>query len=162
MISLIVAMAHHHVIGKDNAMPWHLPADLKHFKAITSGHPVIMGRKTFESIGKALPNRRNIVISRQTDYMAADAEVVNSLEAALNLVKDQEEIFVIGGAQIFKEALPLSQKMYITYIDMNLEGDTFFPQWDHAQWRETSRQFFDPTPAFPHTYAFVDYERVSS
>ena len=160
MISLIVAMAHDRVIGKDNRMPWHLPADLQHFKAITSGHPVIMGRKTFESIGKALPNRRNIVVSRNANYSAAGAELVNSLEAALSLVKDQEEVFVIGGSQLFKEALPLAQKMYITYIDMHVDGDTFFPEWDHAQWHETSRKFFNPTPEFPYTYAFVDYEHL--
>jgi len=160
MISLIVAMAHNRVIGKDNGMPWHLPADLKHFKAITSGHPVIMGRKTFESIGKALPNRRNIVVSRNAEYIAPGAEVVGSLESALNLVHDQKEIFVIGGAQLFTQALPLAQKMYITYIDLRVEGDTFFPEWDHAQWHEISRKFFNLTPEFPYTYAFVDYERV--
>jgi dihydrofolate reductase len=159
MISLIVAMAHDRVIGKDNGMPWHLPADLKHFKAITSGHPVIMGRKTFESIGKALPNRRNIVVSRHAEYIAPGAEVVGSLESALNLVHDHKEIFVIGGAQLFTQALPLAEKMYLTYIDLHVEGDTFFPEWDHAQWQETSREFFNMTPEFPHTYAFVDYER---
>lgn len=159
MINIIVAMADNRVIGKNNAMPWHLPADLKHFKAITMGHPVIMGRKTFESIGKALPNRRNIVVSRNHDYQASGAEVVSSLEAALSLVEDQPEIFVIGGAQLFSQALPLAQKMYLTYIDLKVEGDTFFPVWDKNQWEEVSCQFFELTPEFPYTYKFVDCER---
>lgn len=159
MISLIVAMAHNRVIGKNNGMPWHLPADLKHFKKITSGKPVIMGRKTFESIGKALPNRRNIVISRNAAYQAPDCEVVTSLSAALALVADANEICIIGGAQIFQEALPMADRLYLTFIDLKIEGDTFFPEWNHIHWREL---FHDTHPADqqnPYALTFVTLER---
>jgi dihydrofolate reductase len=141
MISLIVAMAHNRVIGKDNGMPWHLPADLKHFKAVTLGKPVIMGRKTFESIGKALPKRRNLVVSRNPDYQAPGCEVIHSLEAALALVKDVPEVCIIGGAQLFEEALPQADRLYLTFIDLHVEGDTFFPDWNTIHWKEIAREF---------------------
>lgn len=161
MISIIVAMADNRVIGKDNAMPWHLPADLKHFKKITTGKPIIMGRKTFESIGQALPNRRNIVITRNSDYIAQGCDVVSSLEAALQLVSDQPEICIIGGAQIFQEALPLAQRLYLTFIDLNVEGDTFFPDWQPAQWDEISREVFPADALNAHGLTFITLERAA-
>jgi dihydrofolate reductase len=155
MISIIVAMAHDRVIGKNNGMPWHLPADLKHFKKITTGKPVIMGRKTFESIGKALPNRRNLVVSRNADYEAPGAEVVPSLDAALSEVADQAEVFVIGGAQLFEQALPLAQRMVLTLIDLTVDGDTFFPEWDPSQWHEVSRETREPDDQNPYRMEFI-------
>jgi len=138
-ISLIAAMTKNYVIGKDNQMPWHLPGDLAHFKALTVGKPIIMGRKTFESIGKALPKRPNIVITRNSDVVANDCHLVGSLEEALELARrllapKEDEIMVIGGTQIFKQAFPLADRMYLTFIDAELEGDCFFPEWDEAQW----------------------------
>ena len=129
MISLIVAHDTQHVIGKDNAMPWHLPGDLQYFKAQTMGKPVIMGRKTFESIGRPLPGRRNIVITRNEGYAAEGVEVVHSLQAALALTAAAPEQMVIGGEQIFTEALPLAERLYITHIDTSFDGDTFFPNY---------------------------------
>ena len=130
-ISIIVAMSRNRVIGRENKLPWRLPEDLKHFKEITLGHPVIMGRKTFESIGKALPGRDNIVISRNERYRASGATVVGSLDEALALRK-KEDAFVIGGEKIFRLALPRAEKLYITLIEEEVDGDTFFPEidWD--------------------------------
>lgn len=161
MISLIVAMAHDRVIGKNNAMPWHLPADLKHFRTITTGKPVIMGRKTFESIGKALPNRRNIVISRNPDYIAHGCEVVTSLHEAIAKVAHEHEICIIGGAQIFQESLPLADRLYLTFIDLTVDGDTFFPSWVQSEWRELSRESAPPDAqnAYPLTFVTLDRSR---
>lgn len=130
MISLIVAHDKNHVIGLNNEMPWHLPGDLAYFKKVTMGKPIIMGRNTFESIGRPLPGRQNIVITRNKQYQAAGTDVVHSLEAALELVKDEPEIMVIGGQQIFTEALPLAERLYITKIDHEFEGDTYFPTYE--------------------------------
>lgn len=138
MISLIVAHDKNYVIGYENGMPWHLPGDLKYFKDMTMGKPIIMGRKTFESIGRPLPGRRNIVITRNDKYDAQGIETVSSLDAALALVKDVPEIMVIGGAQIFEQAMPLADKLYITLINHEFKGDTYFPRYDG--WRLTSSQ----------------------
>lgn len=162
MISFVVAMAHHRVMGKNNAMPWHLPADLKHFKKITTGKPVIMGRKTFESIGKALPNRRNIVITRNAEYIAPGCDVVDSLQSALALVSDQDEICIIGGAQIFQEALPMADRLYLTFIDLEVDGDTFFPAWNPAEWKEVSREVFSPDSNNAYALEFVVLDRNQS
>ncbi len=126
-IAMIAAMANNRVIGKDNQMPWHLPADLKHFKKVTLGKPVIMGRKTYQSIGKALPGRRNIVISRQSGALSTDADWVQSIELALALVQHEAEVMIIGGAEIYRQVLPLADTLYITDIDLTVEGDAFFP-----------------------------------
>ena len=139
MLSLIVAMAKNRVIGYENKMPWHLPAELAYFKRITTGHPIIMGRKTFESIGRPLPNRRNIVVSRNTSFHSPGVEVANSLENALALCAN-ENAFVIGGASLYAEALAITQKLYITEIDADLVGDTFFPSIDNSVWKEASRE----------------------
>ncbi len=136
MISIIVAHDQNRVIGYKNKMPWHLPGDLHYFKEMTMGKPIIMGRKTFESIGRPLPGRRNIVISRNTDYTAEGIEVVTSLDAALALVADVEEIMIIGGEQIIKLALPLAQRLYITEINASFQGDTYFPSYE--DWHKVS------------------------
>lgn len=127
MISLIVAHDNNRVIGYENAMPWHLPGDLQYFKEQTMGKPMIMGRKTFESIGRPLPGRRNIVITRNRDYEAEGIEVVYSLDEALQLAQGAEEIMIIGGQQIFTESLPIADRLYITHIDHEFVGDTYFP-----------------------------------
>ena len=138
MISLIVAHDKNRVIGYENKMPWHLPGDLQYFKDMTMGKPIIMGRKTFESIGRPLPGRRNIVITRNDAYSAQGIETVSSLDAALALVKDVPEIMIIGGAQIFEQAMPMADKLYVTLIDQEFKGDTYFPRYDG--WRLTSSQ----------------------
>ena len=136
MISLIVAHDENRVIGYKNELPWHLPGDLKYFKEMTMGKPIVMGRKTFESIGRPLPGRRNIVITRNADYKAEGIEVVGSLKDALTLVSDAEEIMIIGGAQIFEQVMPIADKLYITLINHTFKGDTYFPTYD--EWKKTS------------------------
>ncbi|MDE1942522.1 MAG: type 3 dihydrofolate reductase [Betaproteobacteria bacterium] len=139
-LSLIVAMTENRTIGANNAMPWHLPADLAFFKATTLGHPVIMGRKTFESIGRALPGRRNIVVSRNPGYLAQGCDTVTTIHQSLQQAGSAPEIFVIGGAQLFELALPQARRIYLTRIHATLDGDTFFPELDPAEWQEISRQ----------------------
>lgn len=138
MISMIVAHDQNRVIGYNNKMPWHLPGDLQYFKEQTMGKPILMGRKTFESIGRPLPGRRNIVISRNAEYAAEGVEMVPSLEAAIALVRDEPEIMIIGGEQIFTQAMPLAEKLYITLIDAAFKGNTYFPAYN--DFVETSRQ----------------------
>ena len=140
LLSLIVAYAQNRVIGRDNTLPWKLPSDLAHFKRTTLGHPIIMGRKTWESLGRPLPGRRNIVISRDANYPAQGAQCVTSLAQAIAAVQDLEEAFVIGGAQIYQEALPFAQQVIATEVLESVEGDAFFAPLDKAQWLETSRQ----------------------
>lgn len=154
-ISIIVAMDENRVIGNHNQLPWHLPADLKHFKQLTLDKPVIMGRKTYESIGKPLPQRRNIIISRQADFSALDCEVVASLDAALNLTANENERMIIGGAQIFQAALPMVTTIYLTVIHHSFEGDVFFPALDMQQWRETSREVHQPDEKNNYSYSFI-------
>ncbi|MCE9677850.1 type 3 dihydrofolate reductase [Shewanella sp. AS1] len=139
-IAMIAAMANNRVIGKDNQMPWHLPEDLRHFKAMTLGKPVVMGRKTFESIGRPLPGRHNIVISRQEGLLIEGVSCVTSFEAALALVGDCEELVVIGGGQLYESLLPRADKLYLTQIDLDVEGDTYFPAWDDGSWRIESSE----------------------
>lgn len=160
MISLIVAVARNRVIGEGNRLIWHISEDLKHFKAITSGHPVIMGRKTFESLGRPLPHRTNVVISRQTDYRAEGCTVVHSLIAALLLFPATEEVFIIGGAQIYAQALPLADRFYLTEVDAAYSGDTYFPEWDRSEWKLTEHKPFPRGEKFPHPFAFLRYDRI--
>jgi dihydrofolate reductase len=134
ILSIVVATGINGEIGKDNKLLWHLPADLKYFKNLTSGHPIIMGRHTFESIGRALPNRRNIVITRQQDLKIEGVDVVHSLEEAIALVKDLEEIMVIGGADVYKQALPIADRIYITRVNVEPEADRYFPDLDMDNW----------------------------
>jgi dihydrofolate reductase len=158
IISLIAAMANGRVIGKDNQMPWHLPADLKHFKAVTLGKPVVMGRKTFESIGKPLPGRKNIIISRNKHYQADGCDVVSSLDDALNLVANVEEVMIIGGGFLYQQTLPLANKLYLTFIDLSVEGDTEFPAFEHLALVEVSREKFKADEKNPYDYEFVEYK----
>src|ERR1043165_1052456 len=134
MISLIVAMSENRVIGRGGKLPWHLPADLRHFKELTTGHSIIMGRKTFDSIGKPLPNRRNIVITHDRDFRAAGIELAQNLQSALPLTQNEDEVFVIGGAQIFEQSLPRADRIHLTIVHANIEGDTFFPPIDRDDW----------------------------
>ena len=139
-ISMIVARSRNHVIGRNNQMPWKISADLKFFKRITMGYPVVMGRKTWESIGRPLPGRRNIVVSRNANLQIAGAEVASSLEAALNMLDDSQRIFVIGGEQLFRQAFEKADRLYITEIDLEIEGgDTFFEVPNPQEWKEIER-----------------------
>lgn len=142
-LSILVAMARNRVIGRNNQLPWHLPADLKHFKFLTMGKPIVMGRKTYESIGRPLPGRTNIIITHQTNYQAPGAIVVNSVAEALQVCKDantiNNESFMIGGEKLFQQTLEICQRMYITEIQKDFEGDTFFPEFDPDDWKETQR-----------------------
>jgi dihydrofolate reductase len=158
MISLVVAAARNNVIGKGNALPWSLPNDLKHFREVTSGHTVVMGRKTFESIGRPLPNRRNIVITRQEGYKPEGVEVVGSLAAAIASMSVGEDLFVIGGGEIFNQVLPIADRVYLTRIEADVEGDAFFPRLDANEWEEVSRLpgVVDEKNALPHTFLILD------
>lgn len=163
MISLIVATGDNNVIGRDNALIWHLPADMKFFKEKTSGHCIITGRKNYESIPekfRPLPNRTNIVITRQADYKAPGAIVVNSLEDALKKAKecDEKEIFIIGGAEIFRQSLPITDRIYLTEIHHFFEGDVFFPQLNPGEWKETSRIHgpYDEKNKYKHDYVVLE------
>ncbi len=160
-ISIIVAIAHQNAIGKDNDLLAYISSDLKRFKQITTGHTIIMGRRTFDSLPKgALPNRRNVVLSRQADYKAEGAEVVHSLQEALELCNKDEEVFVIGGEGIYSLFLPISHRLYITYIDHSFGGaDAFFPLIDPQEWHETSREGVFNDEKSDLTYSFVNYER---
>jgi dihydrofolate reductase len=156
-LTLVVAMDAQRGIGINNKLPWHLPEDLAHFKRTTSDHAIVMGRKTFDSIGRPLPNRRNIVITRNAEWRHERVEAMSSIEEALRLAGD-DEIFVIGGAQIFSETLPLASRMIVTEIDKAFECDTFFPEIDPTQWKETARERHHSEKA-GCDYAFVVYER---
>ncbi|MFN0318480.1 MAG: dihydrofolate reductase [Burkholderiales bacterium] len=160
LVSIVVAMDRGRVIGKDNRLPWHISEDLKRFKALTMGHPIIMGRKTFESIGRVLPGRTNIVVTRQASYTApAGAKTANSLEAAIALAADAEEVFVIGGREIYDQALRSAQRLYVTLVEGNFEGDTYFPAIDSINWKEVSREHRQVSGEGYDAYAFVTYTR---
>ena len=159
MISLIVAMDRNRLIGRGNALPWHLPADLQHFKATTMAKPVVMGRKTYESIGRPLPGRHNIVISRNAAFAAPGCTVVASLEAALRAAGAVAEIMIIGGAQLYAEALPHAQRIYLTRIDADFDGDAWFPALDATVWRECQCEEHPPDERNPHPYSFLVLER---
>jgi dihydrofolate reductase len=159
-ICLIAALAANRVIGNNNALPWRLPADLARFKALTMGHPVVMGRKTYESIGKPLPGRRNLVISRNRDYSAPGCEVVHSLDDAIAACRGAREIFVIGGAELYRESLPRAHRLEITEIRAGFEGDATFPEVTQGQWRETAREIHSDEAGIPFRYDFARYERM--
>ena len=163
-LSLIVAVAKNRVIGNNNEMPWHLPADFTYFKKITTGHPVIMGRKTFESIGRPLPGRRNIVVSRNPAFRADGVEVVATLQQAIDACNNQHECteaFVIGGATLYAEALPHVDRVYLTEVDAAPDGDTLFPALDKNQWREISRERREADEKNIHAMEFVLLERIT-
>jgi dihydrofolate reductase len=156
-ISMIVARSRNHVIGRDNQMPWKISADLQFFKRVTMGHPVIMGRKTWESIGRPLPGRRNIVVSRNTHYVATGGELVGSLDEALKSLSEFPRVFVIGGEQLFTQAFDKADRLYITEIDLDIEGgDTFFEVPNESSWKEVERT---PGTEGNITFSFVTLER---
>jgi dihydrofolate reductase len=157
-LSLIVAVAENGVIGHNNQLIWHLPNDLKQFKRLTTGHCIIMGRKTFESIGKPLPNRTSIIISRNSDFQIEGCITVDSLENAISAAKkiEQEEAFIIGGAEIYRLALPIIDKIYLTEVHHAYEGDTFFPEIDKTIWQETHREDFEIDEKHSVKYSFVE------
>lgn len=161
MISIIVAIAENNVIGANNQLIWHISDDLKRFKALTTGHCVVMGRKTFESIGKPLPKRTNIVISRNKDLVIDGCTVVSSLENAISACGKDDEMFIIGGGELYRQALPLAQKLYITWVHKKFNGDTFFPEIDFSQWREVLREKGKPTETDGLEYTFINYERIA-
>lgn len=158
-LHLIVAHARNGVIGKENKLPWYLPEDLKNFKRTTLGKPVIMGRKTWESLGRPLPGRRNIVITRQKDYVAEGATVVSDLQAAIEAVADAPVAFIMGGAQVYKEALPQVEVAHITYLNADFEGDAYFEPLNPNEWTLTEEESFPATDAHPFSYSFRIYSR---
>jgi dihydrofolate reductase len=159
IVSLVAAAGLKNELGKDGKMPWHLPADLKHFKALTLGKPVIMGRKTFEAIGRPLPERRNIVVTRDSKFKAATAEVVHSLDEALKLAVDAPEVMVIGGGEIYRAAWPQAQRIYLTRVRADFEADTFFPGVELEEWREVAREDHFENEKNTYDYSFITYER---
>jgi dihydrofolate reductase len=158
-VSLIVAMAKNRVIGRDNTLPWHLPADLKHFKALTMGHHMIMGRKTYESIGKPLPGRTSVVVTHNANYSVPGVIVANSLEAAIAACGDDEEVFVTGGAELYRQAIKFADRIYLTEIDANITGDAHFTELDRKLWLETERVSRAPDEKNLYSYHFVVYDR---
>ena len=158
-LTLIAARARNGVIGRNNQMPWKIPGEQAYFKRMTMGHPIVMGRKTWASIGRPLPGRRNIVITRDHAYSAIGADVVGSLDEALSLAGEADEIFVIGGGQLYAEAMSRASRLMLTEIDADFDGDTFMPPPDRAQWRETSREHHPPAGDRAFGYSFVVYER---
>ncbi len=159
-VSLIVAVADHGVIGQNNGLPWRLPADLKRFKALTLGKPIIMGRKTFDSIGRPLPGRTNIVITRQIDLSLPGCVVVASLPAAIAAAGDVDEAMIIGGAEIYRQALPMADHLYLTRVHASVVGDAVFPTLDATQWHEVAREDYATDEQHIHRYSFVMMERL--
>jgi len=160
MISIIVAVARNGVIGDANRLLWHLREDMRHFRTLTTGHPVIMGRKTYESLGRPLPNRTNVVITRTVGARFEGCLTAGSLEQALSMFSPDEEVFVIGGAQIYRLALAVADRFYLTVIERDYEGDTLFPAWDASQWRLRSSESFPCGEDFPWPFRFETYERT--
>jgi dihydrofolate reductase len=161
MISIIVAAGENGVIGKNNQLIWHLPEDLKRFKQLTMGHAMIMGRKTFESIGKALPGRTTIIVTRQKDFKKENCLIADSLEKAIALCRNDNEAFIIGGAQIFEKAIPLTDKIYLTRIHQSFEGDVFFPELEKEKWKITFREDHKTDEKNPYDYSFINYEKIN-
>ncbi len=159
IISIIAAVADNMVIGDKNSLPWSLPADMEYFKAKTTGKPIIMGAKTFESIGKALPNRKNIVLNFDKDYPAEGCVVVTSIEEALKEVGEDEEVMIAGGASIYRQFLPLANKLYLTFIHHNFKGDTSFPEVDFNEWKEIKRIDNQADKKNIYSYSFVIFEK---
>jgi dihydrofolate reductase len=158
--SLIVAVDEDHGIGLDGAMPWSMPADLAHFKEVTMGRPIIMGRKTFDAIGRVLPGRRNIIVTRDPAWYHPAVSIGNSLDQALDIASEHgEEAFVIGGGQLYAEALPRAERVYLTRIHARFGCDTFFPKLDPKEWLETEREVHEPDLRNHYDYSFHTYER---
>jgi len=161
-LSIIVAMSENRVIGANNQLPWHLPEDLKYFKRITMGHPIIMGRKTFESIGRPLPGRANIVVTRQPDWSVPGVIVAANIEDALRQAVREDadqEVFIIGGGELFRQTLNKVSRLYLTQVHAHVDGDAFFPDFQREQWREVERVDYDSDQKNPHDYSFIVLDR---
>ena len=158
-ISLICAMDKNRLIGCNNQLPWHLPADLQLFKQTTLGKPIVMGRKTFDSIGRALPGRQNIVITRTSGWQAEQVDVAGSIDDALELATPAEEVMLIGGASLYEQTLSRASSLYLTLIDDSFEGDTWFPEIDFSQWEVASQEFFEADHKNKYSFSFVKYIR---
>ena len=159
-VSMIVAASANNVIGADGGLPWHLSEDLRRFKEITMGKPMIMGRLTYETIGKALPGRRSIVLTRQANYQPAGVDVASTPEAALQLAGDVDEVMIIGGAKVYEKFLPMSERIYLTRVHAEVEGDTFFPEIREDEWRIVSSQPLPPSDERPFSISFQTLERI--
>jgi dihydrofolate reductase len=160
MTALVVAVAQNGVIGGDNRLLWHLPLDLKHFKQLTQGHPIVMGRRTYESIGKPLPNRTNIVVTRQPDWQAEGCEVAYSVPQALEMAHAlNEQVMVIGGGEIYRQALPAAEVVYLTEVHHDFEGDVIFPDLSPVEWREETRERHEPDDKHAYAFSFVTLRR---
>ena len=159
MVSIIVAVAQNGTIGDKNALLWHISEDLRFFKRTTSGHPVIMGRKTYDSLGRPLPNRTNVVISRTAEHIEG-CTIARSLEEAIAMFPADEEVFIIGGAQIYALALDVADRFYLTRVEHDYEGDTKFPEWDESQWQLVEQEAYPCGEKYPYPFAFERYERV--
>jgi dihydrofolate reductase len=160
-LSIIAALADNGVIGRDNALPWRLPADLARFKRLTLGKPIVMGRKTWESLPGLLPHRSHIVITRDPDYRANGATLAHSLEQAIEAAGGVDEVMVIGGAEIYRQAIPLARRMYLTRVHADIEGDAFFPSYPASDWCETAREPHAPDARNPYRYTFIDLQRCA-
>lgn len=159
ILSIIVAVAENSVIGKDNALIWHLSADLKRFKQLTMGNPILMGRKTYESIGRVLPGRRNVVISANESFMVPGGEVVRSVSEALELLKEEKEVFIIGGGSVYREMWPYADRVYLTLVHTAPEGDTKLPEINATDWEEVKREDHQADEKNEFDYSFIDYIR---
>lgn len=159
MITIIAAVASNNALGKDNQLIWHLPADLKRFKKVTLGHHIIMGRKTFESLGKPLPKRTTIIITRNKNYKQEGCIVVNSLKQAIKAAKEDENPYILGGAEIYKQAIEIADKLDITLVNQSFEADAFFPEIDFTIWKETSREDFKADDKNNYNFSFITYLR---
>ena len=160
-LSIIAAMSDNGVIGRDNRLPWRMPADLARFKRLTMGKPILMGRRTWESLPGLLPHRTHVIVTRNSDYRVAGGHVVHSLEEAIDRFGDAEELMVVGGENLYRQTLPLASRMYLTLIHGEFAGDTHFPQWRQDEWRETGRIDHEPDENNSHAYSFITLERVA-
>lgn len=158
IVSIVVAISENNAIGKNNKLLWHLPNDLKHFKEITTGHTVIMGRKTYESVGKPLPNRRNIILTQQSITIPG-CEVVNSLDDAIELCVGEPEIFIVGGAEIYRQSMHLTDRIYLTIVHKEFDGDTYFPEIKADEWKEVTKESHQPDNKNLLPYSFITFER---
>ncbi len=161
-LTLIAAMSQNRVIGNNNELIWHLPADLKRFKALTSGHHIIMGRKTFESVGRPLPNRTNIIVTRQEDYKAEGCIIVNSLEEAIQKASSDGQAFIVGGAEIYKQSLKYANSIELTQIDSEYEGDSYFPEINPENWKLISEENYPADEKNKHNMRFQKYQKIKS
>ncbi|MET0029525.1 MAG: dihydrofolate reductase [Candidatus Thiodiazotropha sp.] len=160
VISLIAAMARNGVIGRDNRLPWHLPADLQHFKALTLGKPMVMGRRTWESLPGLLPGRRHVVVSRNPDYRAEGADRVSTIDEAIRLLQESPEIMIVGGAQLYTAILPNADRLYLTRVEAEVTGDAKFPDIDWNQWQESARESRPADEKNPYDCTFLTYDRI--